>query len=153
MRDYADWRIPWLPMGLLVLLVALTAALAFFQLFLKFDLETSPAWQVGVHYLMLSLFLSTIFVVAFQRSLVFGERLRMVMLVLAVLVPVAVFAGGWVLGGAYSGLRDPRLSQVMVVSLPSFVLSWMVVFLPYSCFLLVRAFFKHFRCPSAVAPR
>ena len=153
MRVLVSWQSGWFAFGLAVLIGFLVMSLLIFLTFLEFDLETSPAWQVGVHYLMLSLFLSTIFVVAFQRSLVFGERLQMVMLVLAVLVPVAVFTGGWVLGGAYSGLRDPRLSQVMVVSLPSFVLSWMVVFLPYSCFLLARAFFKHFRCPGAAVPR
>ena len=153
MRDLVSWQSGWSAFGLGVLIGALVMSLVALLMFLEFDLGTSPAWQVGVYHLMLSLFLSIIFVVAFQRPLYFGEGFRMVMLVLAVMTPVAVFAGGWVLGGAYSGFRDPRLSQVMVVSIPSFVLSWMVVFLPYSCFLLVRAFFKHFRCPGAAAPR
>ena len=94
MRDYADWRIPWLSMGLLVLLVALTVALAFFQLFLKFDLETSPAWQVGVHYMMLFSFLSIMFVSASIRGMGSGEIFRRVMLALAFLTPVAVFFVG-----------------------------------------------------------
>ena len=68
----------------------------------------------------------------------------------AVLVPVALFAGGWVLGGSYSGFRDPRLFQVTVVSVSSFALLWMTVFLPCSWFLLVSVFFRHFRRPRAL---
>ena len=74
-------------------------------------------------------------------------------LVLAVLTPVAVFAGGWMLGGAYSGFRDPRLFQLTVVSVSSFALLWMAVLLPYSWFLLARIFFRQFRRPVVGEPR
>lgn len=127
-------------------------SLVAFLAVLEFDLETSPAWQVGVYHLVLFLLLSIIFVVAFQRPLGFGERCRSVMLAMAVLTPAAVFAGGWVLGGAYSGFRDPRLFQLTVVSVSSFVLPWMAVFLPCSWFLLGRAFFRQFRRPGDAEP-
>ena len=153
MRDLFSWQSGWLAFGLAVLIGALVMSLVALLTFLEFDLETSPAWQVGVYHLMLSLFLSMIFVLAFQLPLGFGERFRMVMLVLAVLTPVAVFAGGWVLGGAYSGFRDPRLFQLTVVSVSSFALHWMAVFLPCSWFLLARAFFRQFRRPVVGEPR
>ena len=111
-----------------------------------------PSWGKFYH-LMLFLLLSIIFLVAFQQPLGFGETFRMVMLVLAVLAPVAVFAGGWVLGGAYSGFRDPRLFQLTVVSVSSFALPWMAVFLLCSWFLLARAFFRQFRRPVVGEPR
>ena len=153
MRDLFSWQSLWLAFGLAVLIGALVMSLVALLTFLEFDLEISPAWQVGVYYLMLSLLLSIIFVVAFQRPLGFGERFRMVMLVLAVLTPVAVFAGGWVLGGAYSGFRDERIFDLVVVSVSSFALPWMAVFLPCSWFLLARAFFRQFRRLGAGEPR
>ena len=149
MRDYADWRIPWLSMGLLVLLVALTVALAFFQLFLKFDLETSPAWQVGVYYLMLFSFLSIMFVSASIRGLGCGEIFRRVMLALAFLTSVVVFFIGWGLFGAYSGFRDPRLFKVAMMSVMSFVPFWLAVSFLAT---LVLVFLWCFRRPGGAVP-
>ena len=123
-------------------IAALTVALAFFLLFLKFDLETSPAWQVGVHYLMLFSLLSIMFVSASIRGLGSGGIFRRVMLALAFLTPVAVFFIGWALFGVYSGLRDPRLFQMAVVSVSTFLFLWMVIALPYSWYLLARVFFR-----------
>ena len=152
MRDLFSRQSGWPAFGLAVLIGALVMSLMVLLTFLEFDLETSPAWQVGVYHLMLFLFLSMIFVLAFQRPLGFGVRFRMVILVLAVLTPVAVFAGSWVLGGAYSGFRDPRLFQLTVVSFSSFALPWMAVILPCSWFLLARAFFRQFRRPVVGCP-
>ena len=151
MRDRVNWQSSWSAFGLIVLIGVLVMSLVALLGFLEFDLETSLAWQVGVYHLMLFSFLSLIFVVAFQRPLgLISERGRGVVLALAFLTPVALFAGGWVLGGSYSGFRDPRLFQVTVVSVSSFALLWMTVFLPCSWFLLVSVFFRHFRRPRAL---
>ena len=122
----------------------------------EFDLSTSPAWQVGIFHLTLALLLFLTFVVAsrwpFQLQWGIPEfhhgkrRGRW----LWFLTPVAVFAGGWALGGSYSGFRDPRLFQVTVISVSSFALLWMAVFIPCSWFLLVRVVFRHFRRPRAL---
>ena len=151
MRGCVNWKSGWPAFGLIVLIGVLVMSLVVLLGLLEFDLETSLAWQVGVYYLMLFSFLSLIFVVAFQRPLgLIGERGRWVVLALAFLTPVAVFAGGWALGGSYSGFRDPRLFQVTVISVSSFALLWMAVFIPCSWFLLVRVVFRHFRRPRAL---
>ena len=151
MRGCVNWKSSWPAFGLIVLVGVLVMSLFALLGFLEFDLETSLAWQVGVYYLMLFSFLSLIFVVAFQRPLgLISERGRWAVLALAFLTPVAVFAGGWALGGSYSGFRDPRLFQVTVISVSSFALLWMTVFIPCSWFLLVRVVFRHFRRPRAL---
>ena len=149
MRDRVNWQSSWPAFGLVVLIGVLVMSMVALLGFLEFDLETSLAWQVGVYHLMLFSFLSLIFVIAFQRPLGFSGRGRGVVLALAFLTPVAVFVGGWVLGGSYSGFRDPRFFQVTVVSVSSFALLWMTVFIPCSWFLLARVFFRHFRRPGA----
>ena len=106
----------------------------------ELDIGASPAWQVGVYYLMLVLFLSLTFVVALWHPSPLGEWFRRVALALAVIVPVAVFACGWVTGGAYIGFRDERTFDLVVVSVSSFVLIWATFALPYAAALHKRVF-------------
>ena len=138
MRDLFSRQSVWSYFGLVLLIGALVMSLVALLTFLDFDLATSPAWQVVIYHGMLALFLSMIFVLAFQRPLGLGERFRMVMLVLAVLTPVVVFFTGWILIGPYSGFRDDRIFDLVVVSVSGFMLIWMFIAFPLGGFLLVR---------------
>ena len=60
------------------------------------------------------------------------------MLLAAVLAPVVVFTTHWVVGGPYGGFRDPRIFEVVVTSLLSFVLIWASAVFPRSFFTLGR---------------
>ena len=145
-------RLPaaWFPFFLVLLIGVLVMALVFLLVFLlEFNFETSPAWQVGVYYLMLGLLFFVTFVVGFHQPQGFGVRYRRTMLVLAGLTPLVIFVLGWVLGGAYLGPRDPRLFKMMVVSVSSFLFLWMVIALPYSWYLLARVFFSRWRYSSS----
>ena len=144
MRYYLRLQPRWFPFGLVLLIAILVMCLSALLMFvLDFDLEASPVWQVVVYHLMLFLLFSCTVVAALQRPLCLGERYRVVMLVLSVATPMVVFTGDWVLGDAYSGFRDPRIFRATIVSASSFGILWMVVALPYSWFLLVRALFRH----------
>ena len=141
-------RLPaaWFPFFLVLLIGVLVMALVFLLVFLlEFNFETSPAWQVGVYHLMLALLFFVTFVAGFHQPQGFGVRYRRMMLALAGLTPVVIFILGWVLGGAYSGFRDPRLFDTTVVSVFTFLFLWMVIALPYSWYLLVRVFFRRWR--------
>ena len=138
MRDLFSRQSVWSYFGLVLLIGALVMSLVALLTFLDFDLATSPAWQVVIYHGMLALFLSMIFVLAFQRPLGLGERFRMVMFVLAVLTPVVVFFTGWILIGPYSGFRDDRIFDLVVVSVSGFMLIWMFIAFPLGGFLLVR---------------
>ena len=145
-------RLPaaWFPFFLVLLIGVLVMALVFLLVFLlEFNFETSPAWQVGVYYLMLGLLFFVTFVVGFHQPQGFGVRYRRTMLVLAGLTPLVIFVLGWVLGGAYLGPRDPRLFKMMVVSVSSFLFLWMVIALPYSWYLLARVFFSRWHHSSS----
>lgn len=108
----------------------------------EFDLATSPAWQVGVHHLVLALFISLTFVGALYRPFFFGDGFLVVMLVLAIAVPLAVFVSSWVLSGPFLGFRDDRIFGLVMLSFFSFFTIWAVSVLPYSFFLLGRAFLR-----------
>ena len=138
MRDLFSWQSGWSYFGLVLLIGVLVMSLVALLTFLEFDLATSPAWQVVIYHGMLALFLSMIFVLAFQRPLSLGERFRMVMLVLAVLTPVVVFFTGWILTGPYSGFRDDRIFDLVVVSVSGFMLIWVFITFPLGGFLFVR---------------
>ena len=138
MRDLVSWQSGWSAFVLVLLIGALVMSLVSLLIFLEFDLETSPAWQVAIYHGMLAFFLSMIFVVAFQRPLGLGERFRMVMLVLAVLTPVVVFFAGWILTGFYSGFRDDRIFDLVVMSVSGFMLIWTFITFPLIGFLCVR---------------
>ena len=57
--DRLDWGNNWSAFGLAVFIGAVIAVLATLLVFVwEFDILTSPAWQVGVHHLMLVLSLS-----------------------------------------------------------------------------------------------
>lgn len=110
-------------------------------------LEASPAWQVVAHHAMLALLLSLTFVMAAYRPLWIADLFSRVMLMLAVAVPVVVFVAVWVLDGPYLGVRDARISHVVVTSVSSFVIIW-AAFFCYSSFLLGRFFVRRGRLPS-----
>ena len=74
MLDRLDLRNDWSAFGLWVFIGTVVMVLATLLTFVwEFDVRTSPAWQVGVYYLMLVLFLSRSFVVASWRPFPFGE--------------------------------------------------------------------------------
>ena len=126
---------PWF-MFLFVLL-PLIAVLASLLTFLwRFDLATSPAWQVGIYHGMLALLLSVTFVVASFPPLCLGQGLRWFLFGLALLVPGVVFSASWVLTGPYSGFRDDRIFDLVVVSVSGFMLIWMFITFPLGGFLL-----------------
>ena len=122
-------------------MAVLIGALFFLLIFLGFDLATSPAWQVGIYHGMLALLLSHDLCSGVSTTgwiLSLGERFRMVMLVLAVLTPVVVFFTGWILIGPYSGFRDDRIFDLVVVSVSGFMLIWMFITFPLCGFVCVR---------------
>ena len=88
---------PWSRFLLVLLPLAFVlAGLAVLLTFLwRFDLATSPAWQVGIYHGMLALLLSFTFVVASFPPLCLGQGLRWFLVGLALLVPVVVFSAGW----------------------------------------------------------
>ena len=140
MLSRLDWRNNWSALWLAIFIGAVVFFLVTLLAFVwEFDVNTSPAWQVGVYYLMLALFLSLTFVFASQRPFPFAEWFRRAALALAVLVPAAVFAGGWVIGGAYVGFRDERTFYLVVVSVSSFLLIWITTAFPYAAFVLGKA--------------
>ena len=134
MRDLVSLQSGWLAFGLAVLI----GALFFLLIFLGFDLATSPAWQVGIYHGMLALLLLVTFVVASFPPLFLGQRLRWFLVGLALLVPVVVFSAGWILTGPYSGFRDDRIFNLVVVSVSGFMLIWMFIIFPLCGFLCVR---------------
>ena len=125
---------PWF-MFLFVLL-PLIAVLAVLLTFLwRLDLATSPAWQVGIYHGMLALLLSVTFVIASFPPLCLGQGLRWFLVGLALLVPGVVFSASWVLTGSYSGFRDDRIFDLVVVSVSGFMLIWMFITFPLCGFL------------------
>ena len=146
MLDRLDWGNNWFAFGLAAFIGTVVVVLATLLEFVwEFDVLTSPAWQVGVHHLMLVLFLSLTFVLASRRLFPFGKRFCGGMLVLAVLMPVTVFVGGWVTGGAYLGFRDERTFDLAVVSFSSFVLIGATIVFPYSFFVFSKALARYWR--------
>ena len=87
---------------------------------------------------MLALLLSVTFIVASFPPLCLGQRLRWFLVGLALLVPVVVFFTGWILTGPYSGFRDDRIFNLVVVSVSGFMLIWMFITFPLGGFLFVR---------------
>ena len=130
------WSRLLLGLPLAVALVVLSGLLSFVW---RFELAVSPAWQVRIYHLTLALVLSTTFVVASCRPFGVGERVRCLMVVLAVLAPVSVFTGSWFVGGPYEGFRDERVFGLVVVSVSSYILIWGALVVPYCVFVFGRA--------------
>ena len=146
MLSRLGWGNNWFTFGLPVFIGAVIFVLVALLVFVwEFDVRISPTWQVGVYYLMLALFLSLTFVVASRHLFPLGEWFRRVVLALAVLVPVAVFAVGWVTGGAYVGFRDERIFDLVVVSFSSFVFIWVTMMLSCAAFVFGKALFRYWR--------
>ena len=141
---------PWSRFRLVLLpLVAVLAGLAILLTFLwRFDLAISPAWQVGIYHGMLALLLSTTFVVSSFPPLCLGEGLRWFLVGLALLVPVVVFSAGWILTSPYSGFRDDRIFDLVVVSVSAFMLIWAFITFPLGGFLLGRDLVRLRRPPA-----
>ena len=137
-NDWSVFLVVLLPVA--AVLMILVGLLTFVW---RFDLETSPSWQVGFHHLMLALYLSTTFLLASRRPFCFGGVFRSCMVGLAALVPVAVFAGSWVLAGPFAGFRDERTFDLVVVSTSSFMLIWIAVVFPYPAFVFIRALIRY----------
>ena len=131
---------PWSRFLLVLLpLAAVVAVLAVLLTFSwRFDLATSPAWQVRIYHGMLALSLSLTFVVSSFPPLCLGQGLRWFLFGLALLVPVVVFSVGWILTGSYSGFRDDRIFDLVMVSVSAFMLIWVFITFPLGGFLLVR---------------
>ena len=89
--------------GLVLILV-----LAFLYL-LDFDLESSPGWQVGLHYLLLLSLLLGPFVLVVQGRLPHLGRFDWAMLGLVTLILAGVLALGWYRSGSYTDLSDARV--------------------------------------------
>ena len=146
MFDCLDWRNNWSAFGLAVFIGTVMSVLAILLMFVwEFDVRTSPAWQVGVHHLMLVLFVSLTGVLASQRPFPFGKRFRRGMVILAVLMPVTVFAGSWATGGAYLGFRDERTFDLVILSVSSFTLIWATIVFPCSTFVFSSALARYWR--------
>ena len=146
MLDRPDWGNNWSALGLAVFTGTVTAVVVALLVFvLEFDVRTSPAWQVWVHHLMLVQYLSLTFILASWRPFYLGKRFCRGMLVLTVLMPVTVFAGGWVTGGTYLGFRDERFFDLAVVSASSFALIWGTIVFPYSAFVFSKALARYWR--------
>lgn len=117
--------------GILVLLALL--------LVWGFDLEASPAWQVGLHHLMLALVLClTLSLALYPPLCYYGAWFRLLMLVSALAAPVMTFSVLWAVDGAYSGFRDPRIFEAVVISVALYVMFWALLVFPYSLYLLGR---------------
>ena len=127
-------------MVLLPLAVVLTGLAVLLTFLWRFDLATSPAWQVAIYHGMLVLLLSVTFVVSSFPPLClgWGWGLRWFLVGLALLVPVVVFSAGWILTGSYSGFRDDRIFDLVVVSVSAFMLIWAFITFPLGGFLLGR---------------
>ena len=68
----------WSPFAVLMSIAAVaTVLLALLSFVWEFDLSASPGWQVGVYHLMLALYVSMTFVIAFYRPS-WADRLRLV---------------------------------------------------------------------------
>ena len=146
MLSRLGWGNNWFTFGLVIFIGTVIMVLATLLTFVwKFDVHTSPVWQVVVYHLMLALLLSLTFLVASRRLFPFDEWFRRGMLALAVLLPVAVFVGGWVTGGAYMGFRDERTFDLMVLSVSSFVFIWITIAFPYAIFVFGKALFRYWR--------
>ena len=138
MLDRFRWQHGWSVFAVAIPIASVVILISLLTFAWGFDVETSPARQLGVHYLMLALLLAMTFVMASYRLSGFGERFLGAMLLAAVLAPVAVFAAHWVVGGPYGGFRDPRIFEVVVTSVSSFVLIWVSAVFPRSFFMLGR---------------
>ena len=132
-----------LAIALAVLMMSMAAVLAFG---LDFDLEASPAWQVGFYHLMLGLVAALPASAALHPVLRDFGRFRQWLLVVVLLAPVFALAFGWFHDGAYSGFRDPRLMPMVLGSSSLSVmllgtvglLKGLVLFAVYLCRLLER---------------
>ena len=128
-------RFLWVLLPPAVVVAGLAVILTFLW---RFDLATSPAWQVGIYHGMLALLLSVTFVVSSFPPLCLGQGLRWFLVGLALLAPVVVFSAGWILTGPYSGFRDDRIFDLVVVSVSAFMLIWAFITFPLGGFLLGR---------------
>ena len=82
---------------------------------LDFDLESSPSWQVGLHYLLLLSLLLGPFVLVVQGRLPHLGRFDWAMLGLVALILAGVLALGWYRSGPYTDFRDARVLPLTLI--------------------------------------
>ena len=88
---------------------------------LKFDLRTSPAWQLAVYHLMWAVFASGPFVFSVSPGPpLMGWKLRWGLVAAALL---AAAAAAWSKGWSYDGIRDEGLIGLAAV----FIGSWAIL--------------------------
>lgn len=115
--------------------VALTALLGFAR---DFDIATSPAWQVALHHALAASLLALTLTIAPQRPYGCPKLLPAAMLVMALLLPAATFAVAWKTGGAYTGPRDPRIFDTLIVSTAAYIAVWIVLVATFPIYFPVR---------------
>ena len=86
---------------------------------LRFDLETSPGWQLSPYFLALSCPLVMSIILGAQRYFSWMGRARFLLPVLPLVALGVTLAVVWAQGGPYSGLRDERLFRVIMISASS----------------------------------
>ena len=94
--------------------LVLILALAFFYL-LDFDLDSSPGWQVGLHYLLLLSLLLGPFLLVVQGRLPHLGWFDWGMLGLVALILAGVLALGWYRSGPYTDFRDARVLPLTLI--------------------------------------
>ena len=86
-----------------------------FSYFLDFDLESSPGWQVGFHYLLLLFLLPGPFVLVVQGRLPHLGRFDWAVLGLVALILAGVLALGWYRSGPYTDFRDASVLPLTLI--------------------------------------
>ena len=86
---------------------------------LGFDLHDSPGWQLALYYLMLFVFVLGPVITAAPSVLPLfpgaAGKVDWLIVALLALVMAGVLLFGWLRGGAYESLRDPRLFSLSVL--------------------------------------
>ena len=120
---------------------------------LRFDLKTSPGWQLAPYFLALSCPLVMSMILGAQRCFSWMGRARFLLLVLP-LVILGVFLGlDWLFqsGEPYMGLRDDRLFPVVMRSASSSVVAVAVLAL-FQALVMFTRIIAHRRDLSRIVP-
>ena len=146
MPSWVDGKLDW---SIFPVAISIGAAAVFLVSLLdfvfEFDLAASPVWQVGVFHLALALLFSMTLVVASRRPVDSSVGFRRFTMAMAVLVPMALFGGDWVLNGPLEGFRDERIFTWVTVSVFGFMLVWLGTIFPYTAFVFGRSLWRRRR--------
>ena len=105
----------------------------FLEIPLKFEIETSPTWQLSLFYLALAIFLSTITIVFRMEPGRVDKRNRSINMGLPLLATATVFAIS-ITGGASLEIRDERIFGLVMASIGYSMISYMVIIIPIGAF-------------------